>query len=377
MSDLYYRSKRIQTSNNIQDDQKELHGIVFAELVSFIEQTVGTDENAIFKMTDLADMYKRRFEDLGGECPERIHTTKLKNRLLSQLDSLKEFKEGKNSFLTFDNEIGSVLRNVYENSFDDEALILSRAAEIIRKQIFQKQYSGFDGTFSENCQRSFLPRTLTVFIDLILQGSNINNNHKHLEQCAMTISQLLIQNIVKRTRKEVTSAFHSTTRESPIAVYIGMLLHAKTRKKGLIDKLYDLGISIPYSRVMELSTKLGNEVLAQYKEELVVCPSNLRNNLFTTSALDNIDHDPSSTTSEGSFHGTGISLFQHVTEVKKGTVCKRSGLSSESSKLKRLPSVYADVRPITSYNSKPEHSTFINLKLEEMSIEEQVSVENK
>lgn len=192
----------------------------------------------------------------------------------------------------------------------------------------------------------------------------------------MTISQLLIQNVVKRTRKEITS-FHSTARESPISVYIGMLLHAKTRKKGLIDKLYDLGISTPYSRVLELSTKLGNEVLAQYEEELVVCPSNLRNDLFTTSALDNIDHNPSSTTSEGSFHGTGISLFQHVTKDQKGTIRGRNSLSSESSKLRRLPSIYADVRPIISYNNKPEHSTFVNLKLEELSIEEHVSVENK
>jgi len=32
--------------------------------------------------------------------------------------------------------------------------------------------------------------------------------------------------------------------------------------------------------------------------------------LFTVGALDNIDYNPSSTTAQGSFHGTGISLFQ-------------------------------------------------------------------
>ena len=30
--------------------------------------------------------------------------------------------------------------------------------------------------------------------------------------------------------------------------------------------------------------------------------------------VDNIDHDPSSTTATGSFHGTSISLIQHTTE---------------------------------------------------------------
>ena len=42
----------------------------------------------------------------------------------------------------------------------------------------------------------------------------------------------------------------------------------------------------------------------------VVCPLNLNYGLFTVGALDNIDYNPSSTTAQGSFHGTGISLFQ-------------------------------------------------------------------
>ena len=50
----------------------------------------------------------------------------------------------------------------------------------------------------------------------------------------------------------------------------------------------------------------------------VVCPPTLRLNVFTTAALDNIDHNPSSTTLEGSFHGTGISLFQHLTPESQG-----------------------------------------------------------
>ena len=33
--------------------------------------------------------------------------------------------------------------------------------------------------------------------------------------------------------------------------------------------------------------------------------------IFTTATVDNIDHNPSSMTATGSFHGTGISLFQH------------------------------------------------------------------
>lgn len=42
-----------------------------------------------------------------------------------------------------------------------------------------------------------------------------------------------------------------------------------------------------------------------------VCPPNLKQGLFTTAAVDNIDHNPRSTSANYSFHGTGISIIQH------------------------------------------------------------------
>ncbi|KAG0713235.1 hypothetical protein GWK47_016642 [Chionoecetes opilio] len=88
-------------------------------------------------------------------------------------------------------------------------------------------------------------------------------------------------------------------------------VHARTRKRDLIEMLFDLGLSISYDRVMAISTSMGNRVCEQYHRDEVVCPPNLREGLFTTAAVHNIDHNPSSTTSTDSFHGTGISLFQH------------------------------------------------------------------
>ena len=74
-----------------------------------------------------------------------------------------------------------------------------------------------------------------------------------------------------------------------------MMIHAKTRKRTLVDKLYSLGISVSYSRVKELSKKMENKVLIHYAEQGLVCPPSLKFNLFTTVAFDNIDHSPSST----------------------------------------------------------------------------------
>ena len=67
---------------------------------------------------------------------------------------------------------------------------------------------------------------------------------------------------------------------------------------------------ISYDRVLEISTQLGDSVVSTYLEKGVVCPAVLQKGIFTTSAVDNIDHNPSTTTS---FYGTGISVFQHPT----------------------------------------------------------------
>ena len=49
-----------------------------------------------------------------------------------------------------------------------------------------------------------------------------------------------------------------------------------------------------------------------------MCPSKLRQNLFTTAAVDNIDHNSNSATVKVSFHGTGISLIQNPSHTHGG-----------------------------------------------------------
>ena len=75
--------------------------------------------------------------------------------------------------------------------------------------------------------------------------------------------------------------------------------------------MYDNGLCISYDRLLSISTGVANSVCAKYEDDGIVCPPKLSNHLFTTAAVDNIDHNPSSTTSMDSFHGTSISIMQH------------------------------------------------------------------
>ena len=78
----------------------------------------------------------------------------------------------------------------------------------------------------------------------------------------------------------------------------------------------------------------------------------MRSNVFTTSAIDNIDHNPSSTTAKGSFHGTVISLLQHPSFTGDGvyrSIAIVGGSREASSKMVgRLPHYYTDVPPVTT-----------------------------
>ena len=109
--------------------------------------------------------------------------------------------------------------------------------------------------------------------------------------------------------------------------------------------------------MLELLTDIRNSVCVRFKLEGVVCPPKLLKRVFTTAAVDNIDHNPSSVTVQGAFHGTGISLFQHSTSDAPGEEREVVGIESQPSKAKRLarlPDSYTAVRPVILPKKEPD-----------------------
>ena len=78
-----------------------------------------------------------------------------------------------------------------------------------------------------------------------------------------------------------------------------------------MDALFELGLCISYDSVLDISTIVGDNLCHQFEVEKAVCPLMLKKKIFTTAAIDNINHNPGSKTAQDSFHGTGVSLFQH------------------------------------------------------------------
>ena len=128
-----------------------------------------------------------------------------------------------------------------------------------------------------------------------------------------------------------------------------MEVHAETRKRGLVDALHSLGLCISYDRTLAISTDVANSVCARFESEGVVCPPPAVTGVFTTAAVDNIDHNPSSTTSQGSSHGTAISLLQHPTQQFPGTLRVVTVIDNNlqgQRAVSPLPDAYTLVNPV-------------------------------
>ena len=78
-------------------DQREVdsecHGIAFAGLNSYIEEArMGSLVVPVFKLTGLANMDSNRLEQVGSDVAGRVHSTRLKERILAYFPDMEAHK---------------------------------------------------------------------------------------------------------------------------------------------------------------------------------------------------------------------------------------------------------------------------------------------
>ena len=179
---------------------------------------------------------------------------------------------------------------------------------------------------------------------------------------SLSISQIISFNCVKKRTINTTeekpkpAVRHNRDRETPLPTFIGLKIYAETRSRSLIVAMSKMGLSISYDRVMPISTDAANSVCRRFEQDGLVCPPKLCKDLFTTGALDHIDHNPSATTEKDSFHGTAISLVQHPTSDNCRKERSVNVIDENIAKLRRvqdLPDYHTSVQPVVLKNSNP------------------------
>ena len=358
---LYNRVRKLQTPSADEDsNETSLHGIAFASLVSYLEEFRDCENVAVFKLVELANLYSAKLQELGITSSSKINTTRLKERLLGAFPDLSAHTQGRDVLLIFNHAIGDAIRKACEQDFNSEALHLARAAKIVRRDLF-KMTSIFSGTFPPDCLAKCVPESLKALMDMILEGPSMKKTaveENPSKMTCLTIAQLLAFNSTRHVSNGSSPGYsrHSREREYPLPIYVALKIHGETRKKSLIDAFFNMGLCISYDRVLAISTDIANSVTTRFEHEGVVCPPKLRGKIFTTAGVDNIDHNPSSTTAHDSFHGTAISLVQHPTTSNKGND-RGISLLNETSELQRkiaqLPEMYTNVQPAVLQVKEP------------------------
>ena len=156
---LYDNAK--QAGDRQSEPADHLRGIAFSELVAYMEEYRKVESvNPVFKLADLTSTYKARLEQLGAAVKIRIHSPRLKTRLLSVFPDPRECKERCNVLLTFDKDIGDAIRKACEqDSFDNDAMHPARAAQVVRRDMFDRKFT-FNGLFKQGCQEAVVPQSL-------------------------------------------------------------------------------------------------------------------------------------------------------------------------------------------------------------------------
>lgn len=294
-------------------------------------------------------------EQLGTKVTRWVHSTKVKNCILKYFLDLEAHSQGREIVFSFKQVIGHAVRKACEHDAHDDSVHLARAACILRRDM-SKMKVGFIGSYDSQCQEKLMPSSLLAMVVMVL------NHHPSIKEqsdsstsspATTTISQLLLCNSILHGREGSSGApRHSQQRETPLLVYLGLMVHTKTHKRDLVDCLFKLGLCISYDRGLSILTDMGNKLCDYYEREDVVCPPDLKGGLFTTAAADKIDHNPSSVSVKDSFHGTGLTLFQHPSNESRGvqwevhTTNQDMVTASMKQSLSKLPELYTTVPPL-------------------------------
>ena len=135
--------------------------------------------------------------------------------------------------------------------------------------------SPFNYTFQNIDLEESVPSSLLQFVSMIEHGADIKSQLKQgsskSSKSDIVLSQLLQFNCFGKCREGTDVHRHCHDREPPFAVYIGMSVFVKTRKRKLIEMVHENGLSISYDRVLAISARLGESVVAQYIKDGAIC----------------------------------------------------------------------------------------------------------
>ena len=356
LNKLYNDHRAYERQKTRKNSEFANESIAFAELIAYLEDTkYSSEENPVFKLSYLSSLYNERLDELNDDGSEsHVHTTRLKERIEHQLPKIQSYSKGREVYLMYEEDVANVIHNASKSEYDSTYTQLAQVARVVRDEILQIKTS-FSGSWEKECQKESVSKLLQTLVSMILHGTDITRKHEANEnssQPVLSLSQLITFNCKSR-RSDGASTYHSIDREPPLPLYMGLLLHSRFREKDLIGKFHQLGLSVSYTRVKDVTDEVANTVCDAFATNDVVCPLQMRKNVFTTGAVDNFNHKPTSKLAKDVFNGTALTLAQHLHEENEGNDGPKLVLTGQKdARTPKLPESYTEIPP--SMNTKSD-----------------------
>ena len=102
-------------------------------MVTYIEEMAmyASEKKFVFKLLDLNKLYCQHLKELGMEVQGRIHSTRLKNRILSHFPGMNFYADRQEVLMAFNANISEVLGSLLSTNYNDKGYILAEAAKIL------------------------------------------------------------------------------------------------------------------------------------------------------------------------------------------------------------------------------------------------------
>ena len=93
--------------------------------------------------------------------------------------------------LVFEQGMHQMLRQEFTPEFERDALILAKAARIVRNEIFSSRRFNFNGTFPSDCWKKAIPTQLKSLITMLMQRTDLKDQVTTDSQACLTASQII------------------------------------------------------------------------------------------------------------------------------------------------------------------------------------------
>ena len=166
---------------------------------------------------------------------EAVHDTQLREKIPNKIPGLCVVRSGRQVTLTVDDKVGRALFQACRWSDEVNKRAINKAAKIVCKDLLVSQEI-FDGDVSEKRQSYSVLNSLVKLISMILEGGEPSRKFSAgLQKVSENLSQLNSFNSEKQEHQGTQKFHHSKNNEPQLPVLIGLMVHARTGKRKLVD----------------------------------------------------------------------------------------------------------------------------------------------